>query len=101
MLGLYWGYIGVILRLYWGNVRAILRLYWGYLEVILGYWGTFCGYIGVILGLYWGNIRVIFLSLALERRCASLSATAGSEAWNGCGAEAGPRFRVLGLGFRV
>ena len=58
----YWGYIrvilGGILGLYLGVISwgYILGLSWGYLGVILGlYWG----YIGVILGLYWGYIRVI------------------------------------------
>ena len=36
MLGLSWGYIGVILGLYWGSIGVILGLYWGYLGVILG-----------------------------------------------------------------
>ena len=45
MLGLSWGYLGVILGLFWGYLGVILGLYWGYLRVILGLsWG----YIGVI-----------------------------------------------------
>ena len=35
--------------LYWGYVKIILGLYWGYIQVILGY-------IKVILRLYWGCI---------------------------------------------
>ena len=28
-MGLYWGYIGVILGLYWGYIGVILGLEWG------------------------------------------------------------------------
>ena len=40
LLGLYWGYIRVILGLlglYWGYIRVILGLYWGYVGLYLGY----------------------------------------------------------------
>ena len=47
-MGLYWGYIKVILGLYWGYIGIILGLYWHYIGVILGL------YIKVILGLYIG-----------------------------------------------
>ena len=70
-MGLYWGYIGVILGLYWGYIGVILGLYWSYIGVIwgimekkmetttMGYMGG-CHNYGLFLGettiVYWGNI---------------------------------------------
>ena len=66
-LGLYWGYIKVILGFSWGYIKVILGFSWGYIRIILGFsWGYIrvilgfsCGYIRVILGLYWGFLGVI------------------------------------------
>ena len=54
LLGLYWGYIGVILGLYWdngtgnGNYYSILGLYWDNGKENGNYYS--------ILGLYWGYV---------------------------------------------
>ena len=44
MLGLCWGYIGVMLGLYWGYIGVLLGLYWGYVGVILGFGPMVCEY---------------------------------------------------------
>ena len=58
ILGIYWGYIGVIEGLYWGYIGDILGLYRGCIGDILGLYRRYIGdilgysYIGVI---YWDN----------------------------------------------
>ena len=49
VVGLHWGYIGVVLGLHWGYTGVVLALYWGCTGAVLGfYWGC----TGVVLGLY-------------------------------------------------
>ena len=36
VIGLYQGYIRVILGLYWGYVRVIVGLYWGFIDTDVG-----------------------------------------------------------------
>ena len=47
VVGLHWGYTGVVLALYWGCTGAVLGFYWGCTGVVLG---LYRGCTGVALG---------------------------------------------------
>ena len=100
-MGLYWGYVGVILGLYWGYVGAILGLAWGYIGVILGlYWG----YIGVT---FWIRRRLQMMKLLTlahcpPRRAGSVRETdllqpGASSAYRDNGTQNGSYYSILGV----
>ena len=67
MLGLCWGYVGVMLGLCWGYVGVMLGLCWGD--------------IGVMLGLCWGYVGIMEHKMLFRVPCRTPSMLNRLGAW--------------------